>query len=112
MTGELHKPKTKNIEIQTLNLDNESSLPHIFVKFKTRIHEKRSTETILNTILLDSGSMANLLSIQTFKGQIRAWESCSYMIAVGILMSRQHFFSKNSRVKSADTISGQLFISS
>ena len=43
MTGELHKPKSKSIEIQTLNLDNESSLPHIFVKFKTRIHEKKVT---------------------------------------------------------------------
>ena len=28
------------------------------------------------------------------KGQIRTWESCSYMIAVGILMSRQQFFQK------------------
>ena len=50
--------------------------------------------------------------IKYLKGQIRTWESCSYMIAVGILMSRQQFFSKNSRVKSADMISGQLFISS
>ena len=67
MTGELHKPKTKNIEIQTLNLDNESSLPHIFVKFKTRIYEKKGTETQLSPILLDSGSQVNLLSIKTFQ---------------------------------------------
>ena len=66
LTDKLQKPRTENIEIQTLNLNNESKLPHIFVKFKPRSHEKRGNEAILNPILLDSGSMVNLLSIKTF----------------------------------------------
>ena len=65
MAGELHNTRSNtNIEVQTLNMDNESSFPHVFARFKTRIHEKISTEIKLNPILLDFGSQVNLLFIK------------------------------------------------
>ena len=50
-----------------MNLDNESSLPHVFVKFKTRIHEKNGTEAKISQVLLDSGSQVNVVSINKLK---------------------------------------------
>ena len=39
MVGELHnKGSNTNIEVQTLNMDNDNSLPHVFARFKTRNH--------------------------------------------------------------------------
>ena len=74
----------------------------------------RNVEAKIRTFVSSgSPSLKSITKLSaSVKGQIRTWESCSYMIAVGILMSRPQIFPKNSCVKSADTISGLHFISS